>query len=85
MWTLERPSYTARATFTICISRVRDAALKARLEGVTQDVVDASTAFDAAAKIHALHRIPRVPTVGGVDITTDEMEKVYTLRMARIG
>ncbi len=32
MWTLERPSYTARATFTICISRVRDAALKARLE-----------------------------------------------------
>jgi hypothetical protein len=84
MWTLERPAPTPRATFTACISRVRNRALKGRLAGVTQAVVDASTAFDAAARRHALHQLVQNPLVGGT-VTTKEMEKVYTQRMAKSG
>jgi hypothetical protein len=84
MWTLDRPEYTARTTFTACISRVRNLELKTRLEGVIQAVVDASNAFDAAAEQHSLYEVARDARVGGV-VTTEEMEKVYTQRMAKIG
>jgi hypothetical protein len=40
---LDRPIQDAKDVFVTCISRVRDAQLKARLEGVTQAVVDASS------------------------------------------
>lgn len=84
MWTLRRPTHTARRTFAACISRVRDPALKARLESVAQAVADASVAFDAAAERQALHEVAREALVGGT-VTTEEMEKVYTQRMARKG
>lgn len=84
MWTLDRPGHTASATFQTCISRVRNPTLKARLESVTEAVVDASTAFDTAAGRHALHEIAREALVGG-DVTTTEMDKVYTQRMAKEG
>lgn len=84
MWTLNRPDHTARAAFTICISRVREAELKARLEGVIQAVVDASAAFDLAAKNQTLCELARQTSVGGT-VTTAEMEKVYTQRMAKRG
>jgi hypothetical protein len=84
MWSLERPEHTAHATFVACISKVRDPALKGRLQSVTQAIVDASTAFDEAAGRQALHEIIRDAIVGGI-ITTKEMEKVYTRRMAKSG
>ncbi|MDA8230959.1 MAG: hypothetical protein M0006_06445 [Magnetospirillum sp.] len=84
MWTLDRPEYSARVTFTTCISNVRDDGLKARLQGVTQAVVDASSAFDAAAQQQTLHEIGRQPVVGGI-VTTAEMGKVYADRMVKKG
>ena len=84
MWSLTRPARTARETYVACISRVRDPALKTRLEGVTQAIVDASAAFKAAAARQDLHRIARDVTVGGT-VTRDEMEAVYTQRMAKKG
>ena len=81
---LDRPIQEAKDVFATCISRVRDAKLKARLEGVTQAVVDASAEFNDAATHTRLHQIAAQNLVGGV-ITQSEMEAVYTQRMARKG
>lgn len=84
MRTLDRPTHSARATFTTCISRVRSVELKARLEAATETIVAASDAFDQAAARHALHDIVRTAGVGPA-VTGEEMEKVYTHRMAKKG
>jgi len=84
MWPLQRPRHSARSAYTTCISRVRNAGLAARLEAATTTVVDASAAFDQAAARGALHQIPAT-TIVAPDITTEEMSKVYTQRMAKIG
>ena len=81
---LDRPIQDAKDVFVTCISRVRDAQLKARLEGVTQAVVDASAEFDDAATHTRLHQIATQNLVGGV-VTQAEMEAVYTQRMAKKG
>lgn len=79
---LHRPVQDAGDVFSTCISRVRNAQLKARLEGVLQAVVDASAAFDDAASHTRLHQIIPQDTVGGL-VTQAEMEDVYTNRMAK--
>ena len=81
---LDRPSLDAKEVFTTCISRVRDAGLKLRLIGVTDDVVAASDEFDVLAPQTRLHEIARQLTVGG-SVTAAEMEAVYTQRMAKKG
>lgn len=53
----DRPSQEAEYVFTTCISRVRDVQLKARLESVTQAVVDASAECDDAVRHTRLHQI----------------------------
>lgn len=82
MWSLTRPALTARETYTACISKVRDVALKRRLESVTQEIVDASAEFEAAAAGQTLHRIARDVTVGG-NVTREDMETVYTQEWPR--
>lgn len=81
---LDRPNRDAGGVFTTCISRVRNELLKARLEAVTQAVVDASSEFDDAATHTRLHQIARQEMVGGL-VTQAEMEAVYTQRMAKKG
>jgi hypothetical protein len=81
---LDRPVQDAGNVFITCISRVRDAQLKARLAGVTQAVVDASAEFDDAATHTRLHQIAPQDVVGGI-VTQAEMEAVYTTRMAKKG
>lgn len=84
MWKLPRPQHTADHVFTTCISKVRDSALKARLTGVTQAVSTASAAFEAAVLGTALHTIARQDIVGGT-VSGDEMQAIYTGRMAKKG
>jgi hypothetical protein len=84
MWKLDRPRNAADQVFTTCISRVQNAELKARLQGAMQAIVDASAAFDDAAANTRLHEIARHDVVGG-NVTREEMEAVYTQRMARKG
>jgi len=84
MWSLERPGPSARSAYTTCISRVRDPVLAARLSAATTTIVKASAAFDHAAAQGTLHQIPSIAIVAP-DITTEEMGKVYTQRMARNG
>jgi len=81
---LDRPIQEAEDVFSVCISRVRNVQLKARLEGVTQAVVDASAEFDEAARHTRLHQIATQDLVGGV-VTRAEMEAVYTQRMVKKG
>lgn len=80
MLTLDQPTYTALEAFNLSISRVRNADLKARLVAATDTVVAESAAYDAAAHSQDLHLIPRTAPV--VEVTKDEMEAVYTQRLA---
>jgi len=84
MWSLERPAHSARSTFEICISRVRDPGLAVRLAAATPTIVAASAQFDRAARHSRLHEIVAHNTVDP-DITVEEMNKVYTQRMAKSG
>lgn len=84
MWSLARPTQSAESAFEVCISRVRDTGLAARLASATPAVVAASAQFDEAARVHQLHEIPTHNDVPP-DITVGEMEKVYTQRMAKSG
>lgn len=77
---LEVPDLDAGALFALCISRVRNPALRARLGSVAPDVIQASNTFrDLAAQVR-LHEFVREAVVGGV-VSTAEMEAVYTQRM----
>lgn len=84
MWSLERPTLSARSAFATCISRVRNAGLAARLANAAPTIVAASAQFDRAARRHRLHEIATHDEVAP-DITVGEMEKVYTQRMAKSG
>jgi len=84
MWPLEQPTHSARLTFNTCISRVRNAGLAARLAAATDSVVAASSEFDRAARHGTLHQIATHEIVAP-DITVEEMERVYTQRMAKTG
>jgi 5-methylcytosine-specific restriction endonuclease McrA len=84
MISLDPPDCTALDAFTICISRVQDLALRKRLAGVTQIIVDTSAAYAIAAGLSQLHEIAPQTMVGGT-VSRAEMEAVYTYRMARKG
>lgn len=84
MLKLDRPQRSARECFVACISRVREPALRARLEGVEDAIAASSDAYEAAAAAQALHQIARDATVDGA-VSRAEMEAVYVQRMAKKG
>lgn len=84
MWSLERPSLSARSAFNTCIGKVRNPQLAKRLAAAAPAIEAASTQFDRAARRHTLHNIATQDVVAP-DITVSEMEKVYTQRMAKSG
>jgi hypothetical protein len=53
MWKLDKPVRHAGSTYRTCISRVKNAQLKARLQAIEQYVIEASGAFNKA-KIDAV-------------------------------
>lgn len=77
---LKPPDLDAGDVFALCISRVRNAALKARLVSVAPDVIQASNTFEDLATQVRLYEFVREAVIGGV-VTTSEMESVYTQRM----
>lgn len=82
MLNLNRPQHSAVDTFSTCISRVREPELKARLTAATQAIGAASDAYVTAAEAQALDQIARISPVNG-NVTTAEMEAVYTSRMVK--
>lgn len=79
---LDQPALVARDVFTTCISRIRDANLKQRMDSITDNVVAASDEFLDLAPQNRLHEILRLELVGGV-VTKEEMGAVYTQRMVK--
>lgn len=80
MFKLHKPAYSALDTFDLSISKVRSLDLKKRLVAATDTIVAASTFYDAAGPLQNLHLVARTASVDAV--TKDEMESVYTQRMA---
>src|SRR5260370_5894030 len=81
MWKVDKPQRTARWTYTHCIATIGDAALKARLELIEDDVADASDEFQAAAITTTLHTIQPADHVGSV--RRKELADLYTNRFAK--
>lgn len=80
MWRVPAPQDTAQNTFTLCVDNVEDPQLRARLQGVLNEVIAASTDFAGRAPLADLHNMPR-PTSIGDRITKKEMTWVYDNRM----
>lgn len=81
MWRVEKPTVSAEDSFETCISRIRDADLKQRMEGITGSVVAAADAYDVAAGQAQLHGIATEADVDG-SVTAKEMTRLYDGRMA---
>jgi hypothetical protein len=79
MWTVPVPSDVAQDTFLTCISRVREPALRARLQSILSDIILAESDFQSNAAAQTLHLIRTSAGVG--DVTKQEMETVYDRRM----
>lgn len=77
---LEHPDLDAGNIFALCISRVRNPALKTRLASVATNVIQASETFEDLAAQARLYEFVREAVIGGT-VTTSEMEAVYTQRM----
>jgi hypothetical protein len=84
MWSLQAPAITAEVAFESSISRVRDADLKRRLQQIVPDIIAASRAYDAAAKVTELHLVPVVASIRNL-VSSREMSAVYDYRMAKSG
>ncbi|TOH00168.1 hypothetical protein CGI90_25720 [Vibrio parahaemolyticus] len=78
---LDKPLDDTVAVFEKCIERVRDQDLKQRLEACKQEIRDASQEFDSKVGTAMLHTMQ--PSHMSNGLTTDEMKKVYTNRMAK--
>lgn len=82
MWKLHRPEVTASEAYLTCISRVRSASFKARLELAESDILKASEDFEKAAKEGKLHALASSINVGGI-VSKEEMFNIYESKMAR--
>jgi len=76
--------YQPRDVFRLCISRVREAQLRARLLSVENTIATAAMEYDLQASTGALHEIEPEAVVDGV-VTNEEMVKVYSFRMVPEG
>ena len=81
MWKLPKPVITSRQAFRTCISRIKNTTLRSRLESVENAVVQASDAFEIAAKTTMLHTLVVANNVAR-RVSKEEMSAVYTGRMA---
>ncbi|MXP25635.1 hypothetical protein GRI39_06215 [Altererythrobacter indicus] len=85
MWTITKPDIAALETFDICIEGIRNPALKARLEGIRQQIEDADADFDIKGLAGQLYMIAQSADVIGVGgaVTADEMVNLYKRHMSR--
>ena len=79
---INKPNYSPKEVFLLCVSRVRDPKLKARLETVADDIAERAKEYDERAAEAGLYTLPEHDDVSGV-VSGQEMQGVYTSRMAR--
>lgn len=80
MFSLNPPAVTAETSFTTCVSKVKNAALKAKFDAAVDQIVEAADGYQNAALAGLLHTYPREAPFAG--LTQNELDKVYTDRMA---
>lgn len=80
MWTVAKPSISAKDSFETCANTVRAATLRARLLSVSDTIEKASAMYDSLASSQTLHVMPRPLDVLGT-VTLDEMKSLYTNNM----
>lgn len=78
------PTYNSGDVFIECLTIVRNADLRTRLTTARTLIEQAATEFDTKAKTGLLHTVVRETLVNG-NVTSKELEDVYTLRMAKQG
>lgn len=84
MWAVELPEIDTGETFDDCAGLIRNAALKARMQGVRDAILTHSDNYDDRADLGELHLLmAHEAGVGNVDGA--DLVKNYTLRMARKG
>jgi hypothetical protein len=79
---LEKPTDTAEATFTDCISKVRKYETKLTLEGAKAAVISAADSYEIKAASNDLHAMPQ-PMLS-IDLK-EELLSTYVNRMAKSG
>lgn len=78
------PAHTARDTYSLCISRIRDDSLRQRLADFEDEVVEADAVFGMAVRATSVHTLD--PAAFVPDAWEDHVEllKNYTQRLARV-
>lgn len=79
---LVKPNVDSVEVFEACISRVRNIDLKNRLEACKAEIRAATDEFESKVVAASLHTILPSDNVAS-SVTSDEMRKVYTDRMAK--
>lgn len=77
---LVKPDEDTIGVYNLCISKVRSAELKSRLEACEQSIIDAVEVYENKATLVELHTMERHNVVNS-NVTQKEMESVYTSRM----
>lgn len=83
MWPVERPELDPGETFTTCISRVKNPAMRRRLTAIRPDIEAAAADYSEKAENGELHLILQTESIGTVP--GSEMVKTYDGRMAKKG
>jgi 5-methylcytosine-specific restriction endonuclease McrA len=81
---LPKPNFTAQSTFEECIDKVRDSNLKKRLSKCTPLIEDAEKELESKITKGKVHTIV-VEKIVNKNVSSKELEKVYTFRMAKKG
>ncbi|MEU9786152.1 hypothetical protein AB0H92_35255 [Streptomyces phaeochromogenes] len=79
------PGHTARDTYRVCISRIRDDVLQQRLAALEDDVTDAAASFDIAVRAASLHSLDPDAFAPRDAEEHIELLKNYNQRMAKAG
>lgn len=82
MKTVDKPNFSAKDSFNTCISIVKNADLKNRLEACENLINQAEIEFDTKITTGNIFTILSEQSVNG-NVTAKELENVYTLRMAK--
>ena len=83
MWPVERPELDAGETFAICISQVKNPAMRQRLTAIRPEIEAAAADYAENAEHGELHLFPQAELIGTVP--GSEMVRTYDVRMVKKG
>ncbi|MEX2746285.1 HNH endonuclease signature motif containing protein [Rhizobium mongolense] len=83
MWAVEKPGFDTGKTFDDCAALIKNAALRANMTAIRQNILNMSSDYDARGELAELHLIAQHQGVANVEAS--DLKKNYTSRMARKG